>query len=112
MPRSVELAALGAVTVVYFLAGKVGLSLAFVNASASAVWPPTGIAIATLLVMGMRAWPAVAIGAFFVNLTTSGHIPASIAIAGGNTLEAVVATWLVNRFARGIHALDRTPDIL
>ena len=52
-PRTYRDLALGAaVAAAYFAAGKIGLSLAFVNASASAVWPPTGIAIASLLIFG------------------------------------------------------------
>ena len=95
----------------YFAAGKFGLALALVHASASAVWPPTGIAIASLLGWGMRLWPAIFIGAFIVNVTTSGDVPSSIGIAIGNTLEAVVATLLVNRFAGGWQAFDRARDL-
>ena len=42
---------------IYFLTGKLGLQLAFVHRSATAVWPPTGIAIAALLLLGRRLWP-------------------------------------------------------
>ncbi len=101
-----------ALAAVYFVAGKAGLSLAVVNESATAVWPPTGIAIAALLLLGSRFWPAIAAGAFLVNLTTSGVWAASAAIAVGNTLEGVVAAWLVNRYARGAAALDRPVDIV
>jgi PAS domain S-box-containing protein len=100
------------VTAAYFAAGKLGLSLAYVNESASAVWPPAGIAVAALLVLGPRAAVAVFAGALLTNVTTSGSAVASIAIAGGNTLEAVAAAWLVNRFAGGVAAFTRTPDIL
>ena len=71
----------------YFVAGKLGLTLAFVNASATAVWPPAGIALAALLVLGYRVWPGVLLGAFLVNLTTTGGIPSSVGIAVGNTIE-------------------------
>ena len=60
---SPSLRVLAALTVVYFAAGKLGLSLAFVNSSTSPVWPATGIALAALLVLGYRAWPAVFLGA-------------------------------------------------
>ena len=103
---------LGLLTAVYFVAGRVGLSLAFVNASTSAVWPPTGIAVAALLMFGTRTWPAVTAGAFLVNLSTSGAIAASAAIAFGNTLEALAAAWLVSRYANGVAAFNRTPDIV
>jgi PAS domain S-box-containing protein len=103
---------LGLLTVVYFAAGRLGLSLAVVNASVSAVWPANGIAIAALLVLGTHTWPAVAAGALLVNLSTSGVVGASAAIAVGNTLEALAGAWLTSRFARGTAAFDRTPDIL
>jgi integral membrane sensor domain MASE1 len=59
---------------VYALAGKLGLALAFVNPSATAVWPPTGIALAAILLLGPRASPGIFLGAFFVNETTAGTL--------------------------------------
>ena len=44
---------------VYFVAGKLGLRLAFVHASATAVWPPTGIGLAAFLLLGRQIWPGV-----------------------------------------------------
>ncbi len=85
--------------------------MAIVNPSASAVWPPTGIAIAALLVLGYRAWPAILVGAFLVNITTSGSVLASLVIAGGNTLEALTGAYLVNRYANGRRAFERARDI-
>src|ERR1700684_2716811 len=96
---------------VYFVAGKLGLLLASVHASATAVWPCTGIAIAALLIFGYRVWPGILIGAFFVNLTTVGTVATSLLVAGGNTLEALAACYLVNRFAGGKEAFARAADI-
>src|SRR5438552_6709300 len=96
-----DLLALAVLAAAYFGAGKLGLRLAFVNASATAVWPPTGIALAALLVLGFRFWPVVLLGAFLVNLSTSGGVITSLGIALGNTVEAVLATYLVKRFAAG-----------
>ncbi len=96
---------------VYFVAGALGLKMAFVNGSATAVWPPTGIAIAGFLLLGRRYWPAVFLGVFLVNLTTAGSFLASIGISFGNTLEAVIAVGLVTTFARGIHAFERPQDV-
>ena len=105
------LPAIGALTLIYFVAGKLALKLALVNASASAVWPPAGIALAALLVLGYRVWPAIFIGAFLVNLTTAGNIFTSLGIATGNTLEALCAAWLVNRFAGGAQVFDRPQNV-
>ena len=49
--------------------------------------PPAGIAVAALLVLGLRAWPAAAIGAFLTNLVESHEVVPSVVIATGNTLE-------------------------
>src|SRR5712691_4386163 len=106
-----DLPLLAALTAVYFLAGKLGLKLALVHASASAVWPCTGLALAAFLLLGYRVWPAILTGAFLVNLTTAGSVASSIGIAVGNTLEGVVGCYLVNRFARGRRAFDRPQDV-
>jgi len=102
-PRG-PLASLGfgaALSLIYALAGKIGLSLAIVHPSATSVWPPTGIALAAFLLCGGRHWPAVIVGAFLVNITTFGTVATSLAIATGNTLEGLVGVYLVNRFAGG-----------
>jgi diguanylate cyclase (GGDEF)-like protein len=96
----------------YVLAAKLSLRLASVHPSATPVWPPTGIAIATLVVFGLRFWPAIFTGAFLANVLTAGSVLTSVGIATGNTLEALLASVLVLRFANGKHAFDRTWDIL
>ncbi|MDP3941131.1 MAG: MASE1 domain-containing protein [bacterium] len=95
----------------YFFAGKAGLTLASVNPSATIFWPPTGIAIGCLLLLGIRLWPAVFLGAFLVNITTAGSIFTTLGIATGNTLEAVIAVTLINRYANGRNTLE-TPGNL
>ena len=97
--------------IVYFIAGKLGLTLAFPNASASAVWPCTGIALAALLIFGYRVWPAIFVGAFFVNFTSAGTALTAATIAAGNSLEAVVGCYLVTRFAGGRNAFQRSQNI-
>ena len=81
---------------IYFAAAKFGLSLASVHTNVSPVWPPTGIAIAAVLLLGYRAWPAILVGAFLANLLTPISMAAAGAIAIGNTLEAVVAAGALN----------------
>src|SRR6267142_6723355 len=100
-----------ALTGVYFVAGKLGLSLAFVHASATAVWPPTGIALAALLLYGNHMWPAIFLGAFLVNVTTAGSTASSLGIAAGNTLEALLGVWLVKRWAGGREVFLRARSI-
>ena len=95
----------------YYASGRFGLSLAFLNASASAVWPPTGLALAALVLWGYRLWPGVFIGAFLVNVTIDGSMLTSLAIASGNTLEALLGAWLVARFCNGLKVFDRAVSV-
>lgn len=90
-----------ALAMVYYVVGRLGLHLAFGNASATPVWPATGLALAATLVFGYRMVPAVFCGAFLVNLATAGSITTSLGIASGNALECLLGAWLVNRFAGG-----------
>src|SRR5919106_3441178 len=113
MTRNLQTAVLVLVlAVVYFCSGIFGLSLAFINSSASAVWPPSGIALAALLLWGYRLWPGVFLGALFVNLATQGSVATASVIAAGNTLETLFGAWSVRRFAEGAKAFARTRNIL
>jgi signal transduction histidine kinase len=95
----------------YVVAGKIGLSLAFVHVSVSPVWPPTGIALAAFLLLGYRVWPAVFAGAFVVNFSTAGFLATSAVIAAGNTLEGLLGAFLVTRYANGVRAFDHAQDV-
>ena len=99
-----------ALVIVYMLAAKLGLRFAVVHASATPLWPPTGIALAALVLGGHRWWPAIFLGAFLANVTTAGSIATSLGIAAGNAAEALAGAELVRRFANGrlAFALPRT----
>lgn len=96
----------------YFVAGKAGLFLAVGNASVSVVWPASGIAIAALILGGSELWPAVFTAAFLVNLTTTGDVASSLGIAAGNSLEALIGSYLAIRFASGRYLLDQPRTVL
>src|SRR5438093_1754382 len=101
---------LAALTAAYVIAGKLGLEVAYVRPGATPVWPPSGLALAAVLLAGYDVWPAILAGAFLVNITTAGSVATSAAIAAGNTLEALLGAYLVNRFARGARACERARD--
>jgi integral membrane sensor domain MASE1 len=96
---------------VYYGAAKLGLELAFETPSVTAVWPPTGIALAALMLGGYRLWPGVALGAFLANSWTGVPVYAVVGIAAGNTLEAVVGTYLLRR-VEFRPSLERVRDVL
>jgi signal transduction histidine kinase len=100
------------VAFVYFLAAKLGLSMAVVAEQVSAVWPPSGIALAALLLLGTRVWPGIALGAFLANLMTHAPPLSALGIASGNTLEALAGAWFLRRFVNFDAAMSRLKDVL
>ena len=99
--RGRYLATLLAVALAYFVLAKLGLRLASINPSASPIWPPTGVALAAVLLAGPRIWPAIYLGAFAANATTAGNLETSAVIALGNTLEGLVGGFLIERWSGG-----------
>ena len=65
---------------------------------ATAIWPPSGIAVAALLIGGGRLWPAVWAGSFLANIGIDESLVAAGAIATGSTLQALAINALVRRY--------------
>ena len=103
---------IGILTVVYFAAARFGLSLAAMHKSVSLVWPPTGIALAAVLLFGYRIWPGIALGAFLANAFTGVGLAVSAAIATGNTLEALAGAYLLRHLTQFRESLERPQDVL
>jgi PAS domain S-box-containing protein len=95
-----------ALAAVYYAAARLGLRYASIGQSISLVWPPTGLALAALILLGRRAWPGIAAGAFLANAGTPVPLATAAAIAAGNTLEAIIAAALLTRSAGSRPRLD------
>jgi PAS domain S-box-containing protein len=93
----VTLAQVALLAAIYFGAARFALLLAIPPGYATALWPPSGIALAALLVLGPRLWPGVWIGSVLANLSIDASIPAAIIIATGSTLQALVLSALLRR---------------
>ena len=108
--RSISYAGgLVAIGAIYFALAKGGLALASIHPSATPIWPPTGVALAAVLLWGYRIWPAIFAAAMIANATTAGSVATAIAIATGNSLEAVVGAYLINRWSGGCNTFS-TPN--
>lgn len=95
----------------YFLAGRIGFMVSAVDPIVSSVWPPSGIALAAMLLMGTRFWPGITIGAFILNATGTIGPLSALVIAGGNTLGALLAAWLLTSVGFRL-SLERLRDVL
>jgi PAS domain S-box-containing protein len=90
-------AQLGVLAALYFFAAKLSLLLAIPPGYATAVWPPSGLAVAAILLGGNRLWPGVWLGAALANLSVHDSGIAAVLIGTGNALEALVAAALIRR---------------
>ncbi len=100
------------IAVAYVVAAELGFTLAFATKQVTAVWPPTGIALAALLIWGYRVWPGIWIGAFVSNALSAEPLWTAAAIAVGNTLAPVFGTYLLRRVGGFENALNRVRDVL
>jgi integral membrane sensor domain MASE1 len=108
-PRN--LALLASVTLVHFLAGRLGLRLSFVHPYVTPVWIPSAVALAALILFGYRMWPAVLVGTFLDHATRAGFVPNTFSVPFVSTLQGVVGAYLVNKFAKGAKAFDTAKGV-
>ena len=104
--------ATAALAAVYIVAARAGLMMDAVAGFATLVWPPSGLALAALLVFGSRLWPGVLIGAFVANLLAGAPLPVAVGIGIGNTLEAVLAVYALRRIPGFQVSLERLADVM
>lgn len=100
------------VAIAYVVGAKCGFAVAFATKQVTAVWPPTGIALAALLIWGYRVWPGVWIGAFVSNAMSAEPAWAAATIATGNTVAPLVAAIFLKRAGGFEPALERVRDVL
>jgi diguanylate cyclase (GGDEF)-like protein len=117
----VRLAAVLGLAAAYFITGKLGLLLAIPPGYATAVWLPSGIALAGILIFGYRTWLGVLLGSLCVNVGVSFDASSTAAIlkslvvaasiGAGATLQALAGAYLVRRFVGFPSALDDERDV-
>ncbi|HET7031731.1 MAG TPA: diguanylate cyclase [Casimicrobiaceae bacterium] len=96
----------------YFVAAKLSLFFAIPPGYATAVWPPSGIAVAAMLLLGTRIWPGIWVGVALVNAMVDASVFAAALIACGNTLEAIVGASLIRRQVGGLYEFDSGEDVV
>ncbi len=111
-----------AIAFIYYLAGTLALLLAIPPGYASPIWPPAGVALSAVLLLGNRVWPGIFLGSFFVNLWTtldlfSGlPIQKSLALVSliglGATLQALIGASLIRRFVGFPTPLTKQRDVI
>ena len=95
----------------YYLAGRIGLELAYLDGAVAALWPPAGLGLAVLFLLGLRFWPAIVIGDLWLG-DFSTPLGTVLAQTVGNTVSIVTAAWLLRRFTHGRASLERVTDVL
>src|SRR4051794_701565 len=102
---------IAAVAGTYYLAGRVGLKLAYLDGAVAAVWPPAGLGLAVLFAFGVRLWPGVVIGDLLLG-DYSTPLGTVLAQTIGNTLAVVLGALLLRRLIGRRRDLARVFDVL
>ena len=109
-PRSTALLCF-AVAAAYYLSGRLGLleQVMIAGAKVTPLWPPTGIALTCLLLLGTRIWPGIALGTLLVIASIGPLGLSSLGVIAGNTLAPVCAALMLRRVDFQVQ-LDRLRD--
>lgn len=107
-----NLATITSLVIVYVVVGKIGVRVPTASQNVTAIWLPAGISLAALLLLGKRVWPAIFLASFFLSIMLQGSISISMGLAVGCVLEALVGSYLINKYANGISAFFKMRDVL
>lgn len=103
---------MAATAIAYIASAQVGFALAFATKQVTAIWPPTGIALAAFLLLGNRVWPAIFLGAFISNAISNEHVYTAAGIAVGNTLGPLLGAIFLRHLVKIDVRLSRVRDVL
>jgi PAS domain S-box-containing protein len=107
-----------ATALAFFLSARLGYALQVPDTNVGAFWPPAGLSIGLLLILGIRAWPGIALGAAAIilpDLLSRFPLPGALATGIGEVVADVVppvlGAWGVRRSLRGADPLVRASDL-
>src|SRR5215213_348152 len=103
--------ALALTALTYYLAGRIGLELAYLDGAVAALWPPAGLGLAVLFLYGVRLWPGIVVGDLLLG-DYSTPLATVLGQTVGNTLALVIAALLLRRLTGGRRELERVYDVL
>ncbi len=106
------LAGIISLAIIYHLAARLGLQMAYVQQNTSPVWPPSGIALAALLLAGIRYWPGITLGVVVGALLTGAPLGLALGLGTANTLEALIAATLLRKWLRFDLGINRIRDVI
>lgn len=95
-----DLPRLAGLALAYALLAKITIGYFAMPGEVAALWPPSGLALAALLIGGKKYWPGIFIAVFAANLADGRSVQVSTLFALGNTLEPLVGAWLLTRMVR------------
>ncbi len=100
-----------AIAIAYFGLAVSGLLVPWINPTATPLWPPTGLALALMLLRGYRIWPAILVGAFLSTVVGGGGLSEATCIALGTPIAALAGAWLINRWSHGRETFATPPGV-
>jgi signal transduction histidine kinase len=95
----------------YYGAGKVGLEIAYLNGAVAAMWPPVGVGVGAVYLLGLRVVPAL-VAADLLLGDYSTPLGTVVAQTVGNTVAVIAAALLLRRLVGDRAPLDDVREVL
>ncbi len=102
-----------ALALAYYLTARLGMALAIGPLDITAIWPPSGIALAAFMLLGVRALPGLVAGALGMNYFAflgpllgwgTGAALGSVALTSGSLLQAALVAHLCRQLPARLEA--------
>ena len=98
----------------YIGLGVSALWLPAINPAATPLWPPTGFALALVLLRGYRMWPAILVGSFSPYVMADPSLLNFVELGSigiGTVLAAFAGAWLIDRWSDGHKTFDTPSNV-
>ncbi len=104
---------------IYTISANFGHRLSVPGTNVGLIWPPVGLMLGAMILLGYEIWPGILLGAFASNLPIflKLHPPlTALAISSGQAsadiLQVVLSAWWLKRCGVGKRPLDRVRSVL
>jgi integral membrane sensor domain MASE1 len=100
------------IALAYYLLAQLNMLLSHYLGSELLFWPSGGLALAALLLCGLRCWPGITLGIALILGLSGSDWQSMLVVVAVNTVFPVLAAWVISRWYPGVMRLRRMRDAI